>query len=184
MEITKREVVYNGKFIRLVHKHFNNSKQTGVWESIERTTGDKDAVVITAFTPENELILERNWRAGAECFVIQLPAGLNDKPGETEEEAARRELLEETGYLADKLEPIMRAPEAPGLLPTGLSHYIARDVRYVGQENPDAAEQIEVIKVPLPELTDFLLHLPPDTVLDLRVPGLLWIMEKQGMISL
>jgi len=184
MRITHQETVYTGKFLRLVVKHFENGKDTGIWETVERVNVEKGAVVVIAITKKKELILERNWRMAVESFVIQLPAGLMDKPGETKEEAARRELLEETGYLAGKLVPIMDAPESVVLTPTNISHYLAIDVEYVGRENPDPAEQIEVIKVPLSKLTEFLLNLPDDTALDLRVTGILWILEKQKIIKI
>ena len=63
-------------------------------------------------------------------------------------------------------------------------HYLAKDVEYTGKSDPDAAEQIEVLKIPLPELKQFLFNLPAGTTLDLRVPGLLWLLEKQGFIKL
>lgn len=55
---------------------------------------NKGAVVIIASTKGRELVLERNWRAPLESFVIQFPAGLSDKEEESEEEVARRELQE------------------------------------------------------------------------------------------
>lgn len=183
MKIIRKEVNYTGKFLRFISKYFENGAGTGVWESVERTLADKDAVVIIAITKDNELIMERNWRIPIESYIIQLPAGLNDKEGETEEEIARRELLEETGYLAKDIIPLIKTPESPGLLPTSLSHYLARNVEYAGEPQHEAAEQIEVIKVPLNKITDFLLNLPSSTSIDLRVPGILWYLEKQGLIE-
>jgi ADP-ribose pyrophosphatase len=184
MRITGQETVYTGKFLRIVNKHYKNGENIGIWETVERVNVEKGAVVVVAITKNNELILERNYRMAVESYVIQLPAGLMDKPGETKEEAARRELLEETGYLAGKMIPLMDAPESVVLTPTNLSHFLTTGVEYIGKENLDPAEQIEVLKIPLNRLTDFLLNLPPDTGLDLRVTGILWILEKQGVIKL
>ena len=78
----------------------------------------------------------------------------------------------------------MKAPESPGLLPTSLSHYLARDVEYTGERKHEDAEQIEVIKVPLHTVVDFLLCLPPQTSIDLRLPGILWYLEKQKLVEL
>jgi 8-oxo-dGTP pyrophosphatase MutT (NUDIX family) len=111
-----------------------------------------------------------------------LPAGLTDKEGETKEQTARRELLEETGYLANEFIPIIDTPESSVLTPTNVIHFLAKNVEYVGGEKHDTAEQIEVIEVPLDVLDNYLLNLPADTLLDLRVTGLLWVLERKKLI--
>ena len=184
MRITKKEIAFEGNYLRIVRKFSKTgSKKEYIWETIERTNiYRRGAVVIIALTKEKEVILERNWRAPIETFVIQFPAGLTDREKESEEETARRELLEETGYLARELTPIVTTPLCPALTPTEANHFLALDVDYIGKERKDSAEVIEVLKVPVEELTDFLLNLPEDTKLDLRVPGVLWVMEKKQLI--
>ena len=105
MRITKKETAFEGEHLKFVRKWFRTSRgEEAVWETIERkNVYNRGAVVIVALTKERELILERNWRAPIESSVIQFPAGLSDKEGESEEEVARRELLEETAYEAKKL---------------------------------------------------------------------------------
>ena len=184
MEITKKETVFEGEHLRFVNKHFKTGgRSEGIWETIERRNiYNNGAVVIVALTRERELILERNWRAALESFVIQLPAGLCDKEGESEEEAARRELLEETGYRAEKLISVITTPICPVLTSTRATHFFAPEVEFVGQESKDISEEIEVLKVPLGKLDDFLLNLPQDTELDLRVLGILSILKSQKLL--
>ena len=183
MEIIKRERLYEGMHLRFVEKYFKTTTGEGIWEMVERKNiYGKGAVVIIALTKEGELILERNWRVPLESFVIQFPAGLTDKEGESEEEAAKRELLEETGYRAERLVPIISAPLCPALTSTRATHFFAPDTEFVGKEREESAEEIEVLKVPVKKIGDLLLNLPENTELDLRVPGILWILERKKLI--
>jgi len=184
MRVIRKEVAFEGKFLRLVKKHFKtDAGEEGIWEAVERTNVyDRGAVVVIPLTKKREVILEKNWRVPLESFIIQFPAGLTDREKESEEETARRELLEETGYLASRLIPIIPVPLSPDFTPTEATHFLAPEVEFVGKEKEDAADVMEVLLVTLEELDDFLLNLPRDTKLDLRVPGILWVLEKRGLI--
>ncbi len=166
-------------------KHFRTEAgEEGTWETVEKKNiSDIGAVVVVALTKNREVILERNWRVPIESFVIQFPAGLRDILGENEEETAKRELLEETGYLAKDLIPIMVTPENPVITPTKVSHFFAPNAEYVGKVEKHAGEEIEVLKIPIEKLSDFLLNLPSETMLDLRVPGILWVLERGNLMK-
>lgn len=185
MKITGKIPVFTGLYLRIVNKYcLNDSGRQIIWETVERTNiFNKGAVVIVAATREGEMLFERNWRPPTESWVIQFPAGLTDVRGETEEETARRELMEETGYRAEKLFKVIDSPLSPDLTPTVAAHYYAPGVTRVSEPNRDQAEKIEVVRIPLDEVKNFLLNLPPDTALDLRVPGVLWIMEKMKILG-
>jgi ADP-ribose pyrophosphatase len=184
MEITRRETVYEGNYLRMVKKTaVTVRKQEVVWETIERTNiFDNRVVVVVALTGDNEFVMERQWRAAIESCVIQFPAGLMDIENESGEETARRELLEETGYMARKLVPVLTAPTSPVLSPTTAYYFFAPDVEYTGGENREAGEDIEIITVPGESIGKFLLTPPEDTVLDLAVAGIIKIMEEKGLI--
>lgn len=184
MEITRREMVYEGKYLRMVNKTAVTArKQELVWETVERTNiFDNRVVVVVALTGYNEFVMERQWRAAIESYVIQFPAGLMDIENESSDETARRELLEETGYMANRLVPILTAPTNPVLSPTTAHYYFASDVEYTGGENRDTGEDIDIITVPAESIGKFLLTPPEDTVLDLAVAGIIKIMEEKGLI--
>jgi ADP-ribose pyrophosphatase len=184
MKIIKKETAYEGKFLRVVNKvSVTDDNLQVIWETVERTNIFKEGIVaVIALTKDNEFVLERQWRAAIERHIIQLPAGLMDDRNESSEETARRELQEETGYKASKLVPVMTAPTNPVLSPLTALYYFAPEVEYVGGENRDAGEEMEIITVPKDSIGAFLLDLPADTEIDLRVPGIIRIVEAKGLL--
>lgn len=184
MRVTDRRTAYEGRFVRVVEKHIEGADGArGVWEAIERTNiHGSGAVVIVARTKDGQLLFEKNWRAGTESRVIQFPAGLTDLKGESEEDAARRELLEETGYAAAQLIPVFLSPLSAALTGTRAMHYFAPDVEFVGKPTGKDIEEIEVLKVPAGEADEFMLNLPDGEELDLQVPGILWVLRMKGLI--
>jgi len=184
MRVTGKKAVFEGRFVRVVEKNvITKDGHHRVWEAVERTNvHGSGAVVIVALTKDGELLFEKNWRAAIESYVIQFPAGLTDIRGETEEEAARRELLEETGYVAGEVIPLMLSPLSAALTGTRAMHFFAPDVEWAGSAASEDIEEIEVLKVPLDRADEFMLNLPEGVELDLRVPGILWFMRMKGLI--
>jgi len=107
---------------------------------------NKGAVVIVPVTANNEVRLVRQYRAGAEAWVIELPAG-GLSPGESPDMAAPRELLEETGDQAATWEKLGGFYSAPGILTEFLHLYLARELT-PGPNNLEFDEHIEVMTVP------------------------------------
>jgi ADP-ribose pyrophosphatase len=94
-----------------------------------------------------DIILERQYRHAAGQFLIELPAGSRN-PGEAPLAAAKRELIEETGYRARRWTMLIRYFASPGFLGEWMQIYLARDIRE-GTATPELDEQIEVLRVPL-----------------------------------
>ncbi len=184
MRVTGKRTVYEGKYLRVVEKDVaTRNGTTRAWETVERTNvHGNGAVVIIPVTKDGELLFEKNWRAPIESYVIQFPAGLTDLDGESEEATARRELLEETGYAAKELVPVLSSPLSAPLIGTRAMHFYAPDVEFAGKPSSSDIEDIEVIKVPLDEADEFMANLPEGVELDLRVPGILLMMRTKGLI--
>ncbi len=73
-------------------------------------------------------------------------------------------------------------PLSPVLTSSRLTHFFAPEAEFVGKREKEISEEIEVLTVPRDKISDFLLNLPEDTELDIRVPGILWILQKRGLI--
>ncbi len=108
-----------------------------------------EAVAIVPLLNENEVVLLRQFRAPVGTWVYEVPAGVIEE-SEDVESAARRELIEETGYNAGVIEKVLSVYTAPGYSDEVLHIVIARELKYVGAR-PEPGELIEVIKLKVDE---------------------------------
>ncbi|MBZ9572220.1 NUDIX hydrolase [Patescibacteria group bacterium] len=184
MKILNKKEVYKGKYIKVIKKQYlTKSGRKGAWEYIKKKIY-KRIVMIFALTKKKEVILERIFRVPVNSWVIELPAGLTDKRQESEKEAAKRELLEETGFRAKKLIPIFSVPINPASIADEVIFFFAPDVEFVGKKESKetAEEEIEVIKVPLKKLVNFLMKPPKNTKVDIKILSLLPALKKEKLI--
>ena len=178
------KLLWQGKFLKVKGKKFyNKDGKKCLWECVE-IKNVKGIVMIFALTEEKEVVLVKQFRFPIEKDIVELPAGLLDKPGESPEEAARRELLEETGYKAEKLIFIGRGYFNPGITNNEIIFFLAPDITFVGFDgiSSDDSEEIEVIKVPLEKLVNFCLNKHKNFVIDLKILNTLKILEEKRMI--
>jgi ADP-ribose pyrophosphatase len=96
------------------------------------------------------VLMVRQYRHAAGQFLLELPAGHIDA-GEAPLAAAKRELMEETGYSARRWRPLVKYYASPGFLGETMQIYLAEGVRE-GTAHPEEDEKIEVQRVPLREL--------------------------------
>lgn len=105
------------------------------------------AVVILPVLDAQHIIMIRNYRYTVERELWELPAGTREK-GETPIDTARRELVEETGYRAENIEPLMEFYTSPGILTERMHAFIATDLTAVGQDlEPGEDIVCEIVKL-------------------------------------
>ncbi len=146
-----RETLFTGRFLALVRE--------GRWEYADRVNAT-GAAIILAVTDDQRLLLVEQYRIPCHARTIELPAGIiGDEPGsgnESHAEAARRELLEETGYLAEEIEPLATGPASSGLTSEIVTLFRASSLRKTGQGGGVAHEDITVHEIPLNEVHSWL----------------------------
>jgi ADP-ribose pyrophosphatase len=99
------------------------------------------AVVIVPVLPDGRICLIRNYRVAVDQEMIELPAGTLE-PGEPPIETAKRELIEETGYRAGKIEPMMDLLMSPGILHERMHVFLATEL-VPGDPAREAGEEIQ-----------------------------------------
>jgi ADP-ribose pyrophosphatase len=122
---------------------------------------------------EPQILLERQYRHAAQSMMWELPAGRIDD-GETALTAAKRELLEETGYSARQWKRILHFYVSPGFLDETMTIYLARGLK-TGVAQPEADERIAVKFFPLSEAKRMALQ---GRIRDAKtIAGILWLAE-------
>jgi ADP-ribose pyrophosphatase len=123
---------------------------------------------------EPTILLERQYRHAAQSMMWELPAGRIDD-GETSLTAAKRELLEETGYSARSWKRILHFYVSPGFLDETMTIYLARGLK-AGEAQPEADERIAVKFFPLSEAVRMAMN---GRILDAKtISGILWLAQK------
>jgi ADP-ribose pyrophosphatase len=111
------------------------------------TTRSNDWCNVVALTPDDEVVLIWQYRFGTEALSLEIPGGVIDT-GEAPEHAAVRELREETGYEAERLEPLLEVEPNPAIQNNRQYTFLARGARPTAKTAFDAMEQIETVLLP------------------------------------
>jgi ADP-ribose diphosphatase len=112
-------------------------------------------VNIVPITREGQVVLVRQYRQGTEELTLEIPGGMMDPEDESPEHAARRELLEETGYAAGAMRQAGWVAPNPALQNNRCYTFVAEDLHSPGPLQPDGSEDIEVVHIPLAEVSDY-----------------------------
>ena len=111
-----------------------------------------DWTTIFALTKEQEVVLVRQYRHGAQKVILELPGGAMETEDESPLQAARRELLEETGYTSDTFIQIGYVFPNPANQTNLIYSFLALDAYQVGNQQLDETEDIELVLRPLDEV--------------------------------
>jgi 8-oxo-dGDP phosphatase len=115
-------------------------------------------VNVLAVTSDMNVVLIRQYRHGIGEVHYELPAGVHDRPGESILEAAKRELLEETGYSGGTWTPWMELSANPAMQNNISYTFLAEEVVQTGSQELDETEEITVHTVPIGKLRSIALE--------------------------
>ena len=148
MSSDSEEIVWQGKFI--------TTKTRGKWEYVSRVRGIKAAVILAI--DDEHVILVEQYRVPLGRNCLELPAGLigDETAGEAVESAAARELEEETGYRADRIEIVGEFYSSPGMVSESFSFVRAHGLTKVNEGGGVEGEDITVHRVALDQLAEFI----------------------------
>lgn len=141
------EIMWQGRFI--------TAKRTGKWEYVSRARGIKAAVILAV--EDDHVLLVEQYRVPLGTSCVELPAGLigDHDAGEDALTSAARELEEETGYRAGKLDIVGEFFSSPGMVSESFTLVRASGLTKVGDGGGVDGENIIVHRVALAQLPAF-----------------------------
>ena len=142
------EVMWEGKFVRALRR--------GKWEYAGRANDIRAVVILAEY--EGKVILVDQPRVPPDCRCVELPAGLigDDDPNATVESTAIKELEEETGFTAERVERLGDYYASPGMLSESFTLVRAHEVRRIGDGGGDENEDINVHLIARQDIANFL----------------------------
>jgi ADP-ribose pyrophosphatase len=147
-DLPPAETMCEGKFVRL--------RRRGKWEFASRANDIRAVVILAEY--EGKVILIDQPRVGPDCRCVELPAGLvgDQDPDATPETTAVKELEEETGFTAERIERLGEFYASPGMLSESFTLVRAHGVTRIGEGGGDDNEDIAVHLVTRSEIPNFI----------------------------
>ena len=150
-KLLNAELVYKGKVFDVYKDTIIEPNGKEATREVVRHSGSVDMLAVDeSQNPDDpHIILIRQYRHAAGQYLIELPAGRIDAD-EPVLAAAKRELIEETGFRAKRWNPLIKYLASPGFVGEWMQIYLARDLQN-GQAAPEEDEHIELLPTPLSE---------------------------------
>jgi ADP-ribose pyrophosphatase len=111
-----------------------------------------DWVNVVALTRDKQVVMEKQYRHGIQKTILEIPGGVIDASDDSPLEAARRELLEETGYTSNTFIQVGKVCPNPANQTNTIHSFLALDVEKVAGQALDETEEIDVVLKPLEEI--------------------------------
>lgn len=138
--------IYEGKIINLRIDTIELPDQKYSKREIVEHNGGSAVIPVTA---DNKIVFVKQYRKAAEDYLIEIPAGKIDT-GEDPRDCVIRELKEETGIIAGKIDYLFKFYSTPGFSNEIIHLYAAYDLEF-GNPNPDEDEYIDILKIDVDE---------------------------------
>lgn len=155
-QILKRRTVARSRLFRAdeLHLRFSNGEER-IYEKL-CGSGGPGAVLMVPFLDDGRVLMIREYAGGLEDYHLALPKGAVDR-GETLEQAANRELREEVGYAAERLQVLKKVKLSPAYMEHGINIVLARGL-YPSALPGDEPEPIEVVPCALDNLLELVMR--------------------------
>jgi ADP-ribose diphosphatase len=171
VKLLSSRVVYRGPVFSVSTDYVQEPGGVRARRDVIRHSGSVVVLAVDDSTQPARVLLERQYRHAANDYLWELPAGRID-PGEHELQAAKRELLEETGYTAAKWRRILKFYASPGFVAETMAVFLATGLR-AGIAQPEEDEIIFKRLVPLPQAVRMVIR---GTIRDAKtISSILWL---------
>jgi len=176
VRVLSSKTVFKGKVFSVVSDELQEPDNVHARRDVIRHPGSIVVLAVDDSGKESRVLLERQYRYAADERLWELPAGRIDE-GESELAAAKRELIEETGFTASQWQRALFFYVSPGFLDETMSVYMATGLQR-GEAQPEDDERISIRFFPLSQAVQMAIS---GKIKDAKtIASLLWLEKKQG----